>query len=171
MMGSSLVISHNRAKSGNIGLCLYLGTCWRQNAVRRPTSAYSCRRCHHLVSSKFRTLPRKYRQPLPQNAILKSRSARMSTHIRGSKICLWIFSKKRTMLEVCWSTALERPGRPCVEFHAERSVNIDVLTCREESPPPPPDDASTTGRTYDDMTKSPPPHLRCVVSSLSSPTP
>ena len=28
------------------------------------------------------------------------------------------------------------------------------------------DDASATGRTYDDITKSPPPHLRCVVSPL-----
>ena len=31
-----------------------------------------------------------------------------------------------------------------------------------------PDDASVNGRTYDDVTKSPPPHLRCVVSPLSS---
>ena len=31
------------------------------------------------------------------------------------------------------------------------------------------ENVSTTGRTYDDMTKSPPPHLRCVVSPLSSP--
>ena len=46
----------------------------------------------------------------------------------------------------------------------------------ESSSPPAPefpsplasDDASTTGRTYDDITKSPPPHLRCVVSPLSS---
>ena len=29
------------------------------------------------------------------------------------------------------------------------------------------DDASVIGRTYDDITKSPPPHLRCVVSPLS----
>jgi hypothetical protein len=33
--------------------------------------------------------------------------------------------------------------------------------------PPASDDASTTGRTYDDITKSPPPYLRCVVSPLS----
>ena len=45
----------------------------------------------------------------------------------------------------------------------------NVWTRREESPSPPvPGDASTTGRTYDDITKAPPPHLRCVVSPLSS---
>ena len=55
------------------------------------------------------------------------------------------------------------------DFHTERSVYTSVLTSREESPlPPAPDDASATGRTYDDITKSPPPHLRCVVSPLSS---
>ena len=52
-----------------------------------------------------------------------------------------------------------------------------VLTRKEESPSPPapespslpgPYDASATGRTYDDITKSPPPHLRCVVSPLPS---
>ena len=54
-------------------------------------------------------------------------------------------------------------------FHAERSVDTSVLTLREESPSlPAPDDASATGRTYDDITKPPPPHLRCVVSPLSS---
>ena len=43
------------------------------------------------------------------------------------------------------------------------------LPLLEESPwPPASDDASATGRTYDDITKSPPPHLRCVVSPLSS---
>ena len=41
-----------------------------------------------------------------------------------------------------------------VDFHAERSVYTD--------------DASAAGRTYDDITKSPPRHLRCVVSPLSS---
>ena len=38
----------------------------------------------------------------------------------------------------------------------------------ESSSPPAPDDASVTARTYDDITKSPPPHLRCVVSPRSS---
>ena len=48
----------------------------------------------------------------------------------------------------------------------------DVLTRRgEPASPPAPDDASPTGRTYDDITKTPPPHLRCVVSPLSSPSP
>ena len=47
--------------------------------------------------------------------------------------------------------------------------HTDVLTRREESPSlPAPDDASATGRTYDDITRSPPPHLRCVVSPLPS---
>ena len=41
-----------------------------------------------------------------------------------------------------------------IDFHAERSVYTD--------------DASAAGRTYDDITKSPPRHLRCVVSPLSS---
>ena len=55
-------------------------------------------------------------------------------------------------------------------FHAERSVDTSVLTLREESPSlPTPDDASATGRTYDDIAKSPPPHLRCVVSATRSP--
>ena len=45
----------------------------------------------------------------------------------------------------------------------------NVLTRREESPSSPaPGGASPTGRTYDDFTKTPPPHLRCVVSPLSS---
>ena len=57
-------------------------------------------------------------------------------------------------------------------FHADRSVATGVLTRREESPSQAaPDDASATGLTYDDITKSPPPHLRCVVSLLSSPPP
>ena len=44
-----------------------------------------------------------------------------------------------------------------------------VLTCQEEPPSPPAlDNASATGRTYDDITKPPPPHLRCVV--LPSPS-
>ena len=61
------------------------------------------------------------------------------------------------------------------------SVKIDVyfdeehtgvLTPREESPSPPaPDDASATGCTYDDITKSPPPHLRCVISLIPSLSP
>ena len=41
-----------------------------------------------------------------------------------------------------------------VDFHAERSVYTD--------------DASAAGRTYDDIINSPPRHLRCVVSPLSS---
>ena len=46
---------------------------------------------------------------------------------------------------------------------------VFMLLCQEESPwPPAPDDASMTGCTYDDITKTPPPHLRCVVSPLSS---
>ena len=41
---------------------------------------------------------------------------------------------------------------------------------RPVSPPWPagPDDASRTGLTYDDFTKAPPPHIRCVVSPVSS---
>ena len=55
------------------------------------------------------------------------------------------------------------------DFYAERSVGTGVLMRREESPSPPaPADASATGRTYDDITKPPPLHLRCVVSPLSS---
>ena len=43
------------------------------------------------------------------------------------------------------------------------------LTSRENLLSPPAlDDTSATGRTYDDITKPPPPHLRCVVSPLSS---
>ena len=58
------------------------------------------------------------------------------------------------------------------DFHAERSVDTDVSTHREEpSSPPSPDDASTIGRSYDDVIKTPPPYLRCVVSSLSSQSP
>ena len=58
------------------------------------------------------------------------------------------------------------------DFHAERSGCTNGLKCREESPSPPaPDDARATGRTYDDITKSPPAHLRCVVSPLSSLSP
>ena len=57
-------------------------------------------------------------------------------------------------------------------FHAERNVCTSALTRREELPlPPAPDDASATGRTYDDITKSPPPHLRCVVSPFFSLSP
>ena len=56
------------------------------------------------------------------------------------------------------------------DFHAEHSVDTDVLTCREEPPSSPtPEDASKTGRTYDDITKSPP--LWCVLSPLSSLSP
>ena len=59
--------------------------------------------------------------------------------------------------------------QPSVEIDVYFEEHTDVLTRREESPSPPaPDDASATGRTYDDITKSPPPHLRCVVSPLSS---
>ena len=44
-----------------------------------------------------------------------------------------------------------------------------VSTCQEEPPSPPAlDNASATGRTYGDIIKSPPPHLWCVVSPLSS---
>ena len=48
-----------------------------------------------------------------------------------------------------------------------------MLMRREEPPwPPAPDDTNATGptyaTTYDDITKSPPPHLWCVVSPLSS---
>ena len=65
-----------------------------------------------------------------------------------------------------------RPPMIGDEFHAERSVDTDVSTHREEpSSPPSPDGASTIGRSYDDITKTPPPYLRCVVSSLSSQSP
>ena len=59
------------------------------------------------------------------------------------------------------------------DFQAKRSGYTGVLTCREEPPslPAAPDDASTTGCTYDDITKSPPSHLRCVVSPFSSLSP
>ena len=46
-----------------------------------------------------------------------------------------------------------------------------MLMCQEQEEPPwpaGPDDASRTGLTYDDFTKAPPPHLRCVVSPVSS---
>ena len=43
----------------------------------------------------------------------------------------------------------------------------DVWPYGEESPlPPASDDARATGRTYDEVTKLPPPHLRYVVSPL-----
>ena len=68
-----------------------------------------------------------------------------------------------------------------VSLKHQPSVEIDVyfdeehtgvLTPRKESPSPPaPDDASATGCTYDDITKSPPPHLRCVISPLPSLSP
>ena len=52
------------------------------------------------------------------------------------------------------------------ECHAG-CYDTDVWTCEEESPSPPvSDDASATGRTYYDVTKLPPPHLRYVVSPL-----
>ena len=58
------------------------------------------------------------------------------------------------------------------DFGDERSVYTDVMTRQEEPPSPPaPVDASATGHTYEDMTKSPPPHLRCVISRLSSLSP
>ena len=44
-----------------------------------------------------------------------------------------------------------------------------VSTRQEEVPSPPaPFDPGETGRTYDGFTKSPPPHIRCVVSPASS---
>ena len=39
---------------------------------------------------------------------------------------------------------------------------------KDSSSTPAPDGASAIGRTFDDITKLPPPHLRCVVSPLSS---
>ena len=42
---------------------------------------------------------------------------------------------------------------------------------REPPSSPAPEDASKTGRTYGDITKSPPPYLRCVLSPLSSLSP
>ena len=52
------------------------------------------------------------------------------------------------------------------------SVKIDVYLeehTREESPSTTaPDDASSTGHSYNDIIKSPPSHLRCVVSPFSS---
>ena len=58
------------------------------------------------------------------------------------------------------------------DFYAECSVFTDVLTRQEKSPSPSvSDDASATRGTYDDITKSPPPRLRCVVSPLSSLSP
>ena len=56
-----------------------------------------------------------------------------------------------------------------VELNIYDEERTGVLTRREESPSPPAsDDASATGCTYDDIAKPPPPHLRCVVSPLSS---
>ena len=55
-----------------------------------------------------------------------------------------------------------------VEIDVYIEEHADVLTRRAESPSPAPDDASATGCTYGDITRSPPPHLRCVVSLLSS---
>ena len=54
----------------------------------------------------------------------------------------------------------------------QTSVKIDVYLeehTREESPSTTaPDDASSTGHSYNDIIKSPPSHLRCVVSPFSS---
>ena len=62
-----------------------------------------------------------------------------------------------------------------LECDGERNRRTGMLTCtgaltrREESPSPPAlDDVSATGRTYDDITESPPPHLLCVASPLFS---
>ena len=62
--------------------------------------------------------------------------------------------------------------RPKIDDGCQAELCTGALTRREESPPPPaPDGASATGCTYDDMTKLPPSHLRCVVSPLSSLSP
>ena len=73
---------------------------------------------------------------------------------------------------------LRRRRRAAAEYAAavaaaaaddDDGVHTGVSTRREESPSPPAsDDASTTGRTCYDVTKLPPPHLRYVVSPLSS---
>lgn len=46
------------------------------------------------------------------------------------------------------------------EFHAQRLVSTGALMGRKKPPPPPAPDESVSGRTYDEITKSPPPHLR-----------
>ena len=75
-------------------------------------------------------------------------------------------SPSRSNFEALWFTSEERlraeeERESGTAPSDEKEHKRDVWTYGEESPSPPAsDDASATGRTYDDVTKLPPPHLR-----------
>ena len=81
-------------------------------------------------------------------------------------------SPSRSNFEALWFTSEERlraeeERESGTAPSDEKEHKRDVWTYGEESPSPPAsDDASATGRTYDDVTKLPPPHLRYVISPL-----
>ena len=59
--------------------------------------------------------------------------------------------------------------RRVIDDDCDAELCTGVMRSREEpSSPPAPDYAIATGRTYDDITVSPPPYLRCVASPLST---
>ena len=66
----------------------------------------------------------------------------------------------------CYGTDPDSDGKIGGECHTE-CYGTDVWIYGEESPSSPAsDDASATGRTYDDVTKLPPPHLRYAIPVL-----
>ena len=66
----------------------------------------------------------------------------------------------------CFGTDPDSDGKIGGECHTE-CYGTDVWIYGEESPSSPAsDDASATGRTYDDVTKLPPPHLRYAIPVL-----
>ena len=105
-------------------------------------------------------------------AAAKARTAAVEERVAGAMEIVVVYNdddkRRPEEIEGCNCGLWEFAG-----FDAERSVNTDVLACREASPSlPAPDDArASSGRTYDDIARSPPPHLRCVVSPLSSLSP
>jgi hypothetical protein len=131
------------------------------NAERRH--AYATRSCHHLQAR------------VERSALRRQQRAAVQKQQRAS-----LKQPQLAALRKLQRTATAGGDRAADDDAAARAAaaaddedgeRTDVLTHREKSPSPPaPDDASaTTGRTGDDITKSPPsPHLQCVVSPLSS---
>ena len=144
------------------------GSAWQQHLIGMSTDS-KLEHCDHLHYDDARNRLARQTNPHRGGAEATAASRRRSHRVIDLDN---LSACQHTYLDaaLCTEVVTDHPS----ELQS-KSNGGDCLGCGRsadvvfESPSPPaPDGASASARTYDDITKSPPLHLRCVVSPLCS---